>query len=401
MQALLKRIQGDKVIWMIVLLLSLLSLLAVYSAVSALSFREDINAAKYLAKHLAMFAIGFGVMFVVHRMRFKYFAKLAQIAFYAAVAILFFTLLLGPEVNEAKRWLKIPFIGLTFQTSDFAKIALITYVAKLLNTHRTQLHDFRKGVVPVLIPIVIICGLILPANFSTAAILAAVCFLMMFLGGVPMKHMLRIGGYALVGLALVFTLGKSAPNLFNRLGTWTSRIENFISPEENEDGNYQAKFAQVAIYKGGILPSGPGSSLARNYLPHPYSDMIYAFIIEEYGALLGGLGLIMLYLIFLYRCIKTAIKCPRHFGGLLTLGLSFMLVTQALVNMAVAVRLFPMTGQPLPLVSMGGTSVVFTCLAIGMVISVSRSVHNKEEWEAEGNEAAPAGNEIRNSYASA
>ena len=398
MQALLKKIQGDRVIWMLTLLLSLLSILAVYSSVSALSFKNETSSNWYLLKHTIMFGLGFAVMYVVHRIRFKYFSRVAQIAYVVAAVILLLTLILGPERNEAKRWLEIPFIGLTVQTSDFAKIALITYVARLLNTHRTRLHDFRNGVVPILVPILIICGLILPANFSTAAMLAAVCLLMMFLGGVPLKHMMRIGGYAVVLLALVFTLGKSFPNVFNRLGTWTSRIENFVSPEASADGNYQAKFAQVAIYKGGILPNGPGTSLARNYLPHSYSDMIYAFIIEEYGALLGGLGLVMVYLIFLFRCIRNAIRCPQHFGGLLTLGISFSLVTQALVNMAVSVRLFPMTGQPLPLVSMGGTSIIFTCFAIGMVLSVSRSVHNAEEYQKEGADDPISSNEIKNAY---
>lgn len=395
MQQIFKKIQGDKVIWMVTFLLSILSILAVYSAISTLAYKAEGNSLRFLFKHMLMIAVGLGVMFFIHKVRFKYFSRLAPFLLIVAAAVLLLTLVFGPDINQAKRWLRIPGLGLTVQTSDFAKIVLVTYVARQLNQNRTKLHDFWNGVMPILYPVFAICGLILIADFSTAALLFAVCFLMFYLGGVPVKHLLKITGVGIAGLAIVFMIGKTAPDLIPRLDTWISRIESFTQPD-NDSGNYQTNFAQVAIYKGGFIPSGPGSSTARNYLPHPYSDMIYAFVIEEYGSIFGGLGLLLLYLILLYRSIRIALKSPKHFGGLLTLGLSFMLVTQAIINMAVAVRLFPTTGQPLPLVSMGGTSMVFTCLAIGMILSVSRSVFNTEEWKADSQETE-TGN--RNVYA--
>lgn len=376
MQALIKKVQGDKVIWMVTLLLSILSILAVYSAISTLAYKAHGNSLKFLVKHTAMLVVGFGVMYFVHKVRFKYFSKAAVILFWVAAGLLLLTLVLGPDINHARRWLKIPFTGLTFQSSDFAKIVLIAFTARQLNHYRTQLHDFKAGVWPVLWPSLVICALILQADFSTAIMLFGVCFLLMFIGGVPVKHLMRIAGMGVAALTLIFTLGAAAPNLFPRLDTWVSRLTSFTASDG--PGEYQTNYAQVAIYNGGLLPSGPGTGVSRSYLPHPYSDMIYAFIIEEYGALMGGLGVLLLYLILLYRSIRIAIRCKKHFGGLLALGLSFLLVSQAFINMAVAVRLFPTTGQPLPLLSMGGTSIIFTCLSIAMILSVSRSVFNPE-----------------------
>jgi len=257
-------------------------------------------------------------------------------------------------------------------------------VARELNLRRLKLHDFRAGVVPILIPIATICLLILPADFSTAALLGIVCVGMLFVGGVPWKHLFKIGGLGIVAFLCLYSLGKTAPEILPRFGTWANRIERFVGVDEAAHGDaldYQIELAQVAINRGGLLPHGPGTGTSRNFLPHPYSDMIYAFIIEEWGAIFGGLGLILLYLILLFRTMQTATRCPRHFGGLLAMGLGFMLVFQAMINMAVAVRLFPTTGQPLPLVSYGGTSMVFTCLAIGMIIAVSRSVTHPDQWE--------------------
>tara|TARA_B100000768_G_scaffold172381_1_gene180561 strand:- start:3499 stop:4770 length:1272 start_codon:yes stop_codon:yes gene_type:complete len=377
-------LEGDKVIWMVTLILSLCSLLAVYSAISSLAYKTDGSSLRFLFKQGTMLALGWGVMLLVHKVNFRYFSRFAQVLIWVAAALLLLTLLFGADINEAKRWLRIPFIGLTLQTSDFAKVVLVTYVARELNNRRTQLHDFKMGVLPILFPIGIICLLILPADFSTAALLGIVCIVMLFIGGVPMRHMLKIGGLGVAGLFMLYGLGKAAPELLPRFGTWAGRIERFAGLGNAEDGDsleYQIELAQVAINRGGILPQGPGSGTSRNFLPHPYSDMIYAFIIEEWGAIMGGLGLVLLYLILLYRTLRTATRCPRHFGGLLAMGLGFLLVFQAMINMAVAVRLFPTTGQPLPLVSYGGTSMVFTCLAIGMILAVSRSVTHPEKWE--------------------
>lgn len=381
-------LEGDKVIWMVTLILSLCSLLAVYSAISSLAYKTDGSSLRFLFKQATMLTLGWGVMLLVHKVNFRYFSRISQVLIWVAAALLLLTLMFGADINEAKRWLRIPFIGLTLQTSDFAKVVLVTFVARELNNRRTQLHDFKRGVFPILIPIGLICFLILPADFSTAALLGLVCIGMLFIGGVPFRHMLKIGGLGVTALFMLYGLGKAAPDLLPRFGTWAGRIERFAGVGNAADGDaleYQIELAQVAINRGGIFPQGPGSGTSRNFLPHPYSDMIYAFIIEEWGAVMGGLGLVLLYVILLYRTIRTATRCPRHFGGLLAMGLGFLLVLQAMINMAVAVRLFPTTGQPLPLVSYGGTSMVFTCLAIGMILAVSRSVTQPDRWENDRN----------------
>lgn len=377
-------LEGDKVIWMVTLILSLCSLLAVYSAISSLAYKADGNSLRFLLKQSAMLSMGWMVMLLVHKVNFRYFSRISQVMIWVAGILLILTLTFGADINEAKRWLQIPFVGLTLQTSDFAKVVLVTFVARELTQRRLQLHDFRKGVLPILVPIFIICGLILPADFSTAAMLALVCIGMLFIGGIRWRHLFRIAGFAVIGLVGLYGIGKTAPELLPRFGTWAGRIERFAgigNASEADALDYQIELAQVAINKGGLIPHGPGTGTSRNFLPHPYSDMIYAFIIEEWGAIMGGLGLVLLYLILLFRTIRISTGCPRHFGGLLAMGLGILLVFQAMINMAVAVRLFPTTGQPLPLVSYGGTSMVFTCLAIGMILAVSRSVTNPEGWE--------------------
>lgn len=380
MQELLKKLQGDRVIWMVVVFLSIISVLSVYSSISTLAYKADGNSFKFLVKHIAMLGLGFLVMYYIHKVPHKYFSRLSLVAIWVAGVMLLMTLLVGVEFNDAKRWLRVPFVGLTFQTSDFAKIVLIVYVARMLNVKRTMLHDFRNGVLPILYPIGIFCVLIMPADLSTALMLGFICLLLMFIGGVPARHLLKVVGFALAGVIIVFLLGKVAPELI-RTATWETRIVNFFSSGEQSGqfGNDQIDMAHFAMYDGGLLPQGPGEGSSRNFLPHPYSDMIYAFIIQEYGSIIGGVGLVMLYLILLFRSIKTALRCKKHFAGLMVIGLSLMLVIQALTNMAVAVGLFPTTGQPLPLVSMGGTSTMFTCLAIGMILSVSRLVYQPEE----------------------
>ena len=392
-------LEGDKVIWMVTLILSLCSLLAVYSAISSLAYKTEGSSLRFLFKQGTMLALGWGVMLMVHKVNFRYFSRISQVLIWVAAVLLILTLAFGADINDAKRWLRIPFVGLTLQTSDFAKVVLVTYVARELNNRRTQLHDFKSGVLPILIPIAVICFLILPADFSTAALLGLVCVGMLFIGGVPWKHMFRIGGLGIAGLFMLYGLGKAAPEILPRFGTWAGRIERFAGIGSAADGDaleYQIELAQVAINRGGLFPQGPGTGTSRNFLPHPYSDMIYAFIIEEWGAIAGGLGMILLYLILLFRTMRTATRCPRHFGGLLAMGLGFMLVFQAMINMAVAVRLFPTTGQPLPLVSYGGTSMIFTCLAIGMILAVSRSVTHPEQWESDRfQEPASTGNRYK------
>jgi len=390
-------LEGDKVIWMVTLILSLCSLLAVYSAISSLAYKSDGSSLRFLFKQGFMLTLGWGVMILIHKVNFRYFSRISQVLIWVAAVLLLMTLLFGADINDAKRWLRIPFFGLTLQTSDFAKVVLVTYVARELNNRRTQLHDFKTGVLPILLPVGLICGLILPADFSTAALLGVVCIGMLFIGGVPWRHMFKIAGMGVVALVLLYGIGKAAPEVLPRFGTWAGRLERFAGVGASADADeleYQIELAQVAINRGGLLPSGPGTGTSRNFLPHPYSDMIYAFIIEEWGAILGGLGIVLAYLILLFRTVRTATRCPRHFGGLLAMGLGFMLVFQAMINMAVAVRLFPTTGQPLPLVSYGGTSMIFTCLAIGMILAVSRSVTDPEKWQKSNGHMKPAGNQL-------
>ena len=378
-QSIKDRLEGDKAIWMVVLILSVWSLLSVYSSISFLAVKAGGNSTKFLTKQGILLMMGLGVIYIVHRINYKYFARLANVVYGLAVIALVLTLVAGSDINDAKRWLEIPFVGLTLQTSDFAKVALVMWVAKELHLRREYLDDFRNEVVPILIRIALVCGLILPADLSTALMLGAVTVGMMFVGGVPISGLFRIGGLAMALGMGIYGVGKVSPETFPRFGTWTTRIEQHIgfttggADHVATEGEYQIELAQVAIHNGGLFPSGPGTGTSRNYLPHPYSDMIYAFIIEEWGAIIGGLGLLLIYLIFLYRTILTAKKCDRPFGSYLAMGLGMMITLQALINMAVAVRLFPTTGQPLPLVSYGGTSILFTCLAIGMILAVSRS----------------------------
>ena len=380
-----QRLEGDRVLWGIALVLTMASIVTVYSAISTLAYKADGNSIKFLFKQGGLLMMGWMVMFVIHRVHFKYFAKLANVLFVLAIVALVFTLLFGTDINDAKRWIKIPFIGLTLQTSDFAKVALVTWVAKQLHTRSDHLEDFWKGLAPILAGIATVCALILPSDFSTAAMLGAICLTMLFVGGLPWRHVFQIVGLAFMSLVGLYGVGKAAPEALPRFGTWASRIESFVgfasgdASAEASQEDYQIELAQIAIHRGTLFPHGPASGTSRNFLPHPYSDMIYAFIIEEWGAILGGLGLILLYLALLFRASRTAIKCESTFGRNLVLGLGLMIVVQALVNMGVSVRLFPTTGQPLPLVSYGGTSLLFTSLSIGMMLAVSRVVMQGSE----------------------
>lgn len=377
-QLIAQYLRGDRVIWMVCLILGLVSILAVYSSISSLAYKyTDGNTFYYLFKHGIMLVTGFVIMYFVHKINYRYFSRLSQIAIWLSAVLLLLTLLLGVNLNDASRWIKIPIINQNFQTSDFAKIALIAYVARMLTVRKQYFHSFKEGLLPILIPIVIVCGLILPANFSTAAMLFLVCVTLLFIGGIPFKHLVMVFTLAGAGFALLLVLSTSFPDLLPRVETWKSRLLSFESGDS--EANYQVEHAMMAIQSGGVFPSGPGTGDSRNYLPHPYSDMIYAFIIEEYGTIIGGCGMLLLYLIFLYRALRLARQCERNFGTLLVIGLSFLIAFQAFINMGVAVSLLPVTGQPLPLVSMGGTSIWFTCLAVGMILSVSRSVYEGEK----------------------
>ena len=386
MNTVFHKLKGDRVVWMTVLFLGLISLLAVYSSISSLAFKhEGGSTMHYLLKHGIMLLTGGAIMYLVANQQFTIYSRLSQLLIGVVAVLLLLTLLLGSNINDASRWSTIPIINQSFQTSDPAKVVLVVYLARVLGKHQDQEWSLRDVLVKLMVPVGAICGLILPANFSTAAVLFTVCLVIMFIGQVPLKHMLVIVGSAVGMFVLLLLLAKSTPGLLPRLDTWVGRIESF--GVEDHDANYQVEHAKIAIASGGFLPNGPGSGQSRNFLPHPYSDMIYAFIIEEYGSILGGLGLLLLYLILLFRTVRIASACAKPFGGLAAVGLGLMLVMQAMINMAVAVNLVPVTGQPLPLVSMGGTSVWFTCLAIGVILSVSRG--NEERSPISTNDQRP------------
>jgi cell division protein FtsW len=374
MNTLINKLRGDRVIWMTALFLGLISLLAVYSSISSLAFkREGGSTLHFLFKHGLMLLSGGVIMYYASTVKYTLYSRLSQLVIPITGALLLLTLLLGSNINDASRWITIPIINQSFQTSDLAKVVLIVYLARVLGKHHDQEWTFRDVVLQLMLPVGVICGLILPDNFSTAALLFLLCMIIMFIGQVPMKWLLSIVGLAVGAFMLLIMVNEAFDlGVLPRVETWEKRISSF--GEADSDANYQVEHAKIAIASGGLLPNGPGSGASRNWLPHPYSDMIYAFIIEEYGSILGGLGLLLLYLILLLRAVRIAHRCDKPFGSLVAVGLSLMLVLQAMINMAVAVNLVPVTGQPLPLVSMGGTSVWFTCLAIGIVLSVSRSL---------------------------
>jgi cell division protein FtsW len=375
-------LRGDKVIWAIMFLLSLLSILVVYSAVVTLAYKfKQGNSEVYLLKHFVIVALGFGIAYMFHKIKYTNFSKMAQIGFILSIPLLVYTLLKGVSAGEASRWLEIPGLGLTFQSSDIAKLMLLLYVARVLAIKGGELQNFKSVSRNLLLPIGIVCVLILPANFSTAALLFFNCLLLMFLGGINLKIILKICGICILLATMFFSWVWLAPETIpgGRGTTWKARIENFSKGDSKS--NYQSEQAKIAIATG-VIGKGPGNSTQRAFLPQASSDFIYAIIIEEYGLLMGFL-LLFLYMILLYRGIKIMRDNDKPFGGLVAIGLSFSLVFQALVNMAVAVNLFPVTGQPLPLISMGGTSIWFTMISLGIILSVSRGVSDKEEEKLE------------------
>ncbi|MGB3870787.1 MAG: FtsW/RodA/SpoVE family cell cycle protein [Flavobacteriales bacterium] len=376
-------LKGDRTIWMVALLLGVTSLLAVYSASSWMGWRHDGGTFRILVKHGMMLIAGGGIMYAASKLKYTVYSRLSQILLGATIGLLLLTLLVGANVNGASRWLAIPGVGITFQTSDLARVVIMVYLARVLGRHREEQWTFREVVLKLILPVGAVCGFILPANFSTAALLFGTCMILMFIGQVPIRHMLSVGGIAAAVFGLLLVVSKANPELLPRLETWQSRLVNHGG--DDRDSNYQVNNAKIAIVHGGFLPNGPGTGTSRNFMPHPESDMIYAFIIEEYGSIIGGMGVLLLYLILLSRAMRIANRCEKPFGALVAVGLALSLVLQALVNMAVGVNLVPVTGQPLPLVSMGGTSMWFTCLSLGIILSVSRSVYDQPAGEQAAN----------------
>jgi cell division protein FtsW len=391
---LLNRTKGDKVIWAIVIVLTMVSILVVYSSIGSLAYKMNKSTESYLFKQIGFIALGVLIIYFAHRVNYTIYSRVATIMFLISVPLLIYTLKFGSSINDANRWIKLPVINMTFQTSDLAKLALFMYMSRQLSRRQNVIKDFKKGFLPLIIPVIIICLLIAPANLSTALLIGGIAMMLMFIGRVSLKHIMLVAGSALIPLLLLIVVAthyynkedhtsKDLPSIltFGRMSTWIKRVQDFMYSDKS-DASYQVQQAKIAIAKGGLLGKGPGKSEQRNFLPHPYSDFIYAIIIEEYG-LVGGTIIILIYLLFLFRSIRIFQRCPYAFGAFLAVALSFTLVIQAMVNMAVNVNLFPTTGVTLPLVSMGGSSLWFTCFAIGIILSVARNVEQMEGKESE------------------
>ncbi len=374
--AILNKTKGDRWIWLIVILLSVWSLLAVYSATGTLAYKRGVGAESILMKHLIFIVGGIALMYFSHLLDYRYYAGISKLLMVITIPLLFYTLIFGNTINDASRWVTIPFTTQTFQTSDMAKLALITFLARMLTRKQENIKDVKKAFLPIMGSVCAVFILIALANLSTALMLFGVSILLLIMGRISIKQIAIVCFAGLILLLGVVFLGP-------RRETYKSRINVYLHPEEaDSDKSFQANQAKIAIATGGIIGKGPGNSTQRNFLPHPYSDFVYALIIEEYG-LFGGVALVIIYLVFLYRCILIVTASPKAFGALLAAGLSFSLTIQAFANMAVAVGLGPVTGVPLPLVSMGGTSMLFTSMAFGIILSVSRDVEEKKR-EKEG-----------------
>ena len=357
-----KNLKGDPVIWVIVIALSILSILVVYSATGTLAYKNlGGNTEHYLLRHSFLVILSLVAMWAAHQVDYRYYAKISRFALLISVPLLLFSWQFGTSLNEASRWITIPVINKTFQPSDLAKLALITQLASMLARRQQNINDFKESLVPILLWCGLICGLIAMTDLSTAGLLLVTCMILLFIGRVPMKYLIMLTFVGAIAGSIAFSFGQ-------RRETAITRIQEFINPEEIP---FQAKQSYIAIATGGISGRGPGNSVRRNFLPHSYSDFIFAIIVEEYGVI-GATLVILLYLGLLYRGLLTATKSERAFGGLLSAGLSLALVLQAMVNIGVAVGLLPITGLPLPLVSMGGTSLLFTGLSLGIILSVSR-----------------------------
>jgi cell division protein FtsW len=371
-----KYFKGDRVIWAIIILLSIYSMLAVYSATGSLAYKSaGGNTFHYLIRHSVFLLIGIGVTFITHWIPYKYFSGFATMLLVISVPLLLLTMVMGTSLNQAARWLTLPGLGLTFQTSDLAKLALIMYIARYLSINQDTIKDFKAGFLPIVIPIIIVCALILKADFSTAALVFVTSIILLFIGRVAIRHLLSLIGIGVTFVAIFVIIAWNSPDQ-GRIGTWKNRIENFMSGES--EGNYQIDQSKIAIVTGGLIGKGPGNSTQRNFLPHAYSDFIYSIIIEEYGLIIGAIPILFLYLFLLFRAGIIVRKSERTFPAFLAIGLSLSLVFQAMINMGVAVSLFPVTGQTLPMVSMGGTSILFTSVAFGIIISVSRSTEDED-----------------------
>jgi cell division protein FtsW len=372
-QTLFNNIKGDRLIWAIAALLAIFSFLPVYSAASNLAYVGGVGSTfSFFVKHLMHLVLGFAIIYGVHKIPYRYFRGLSMVMIPIVIVLLVVTMLQGTTIDgaNASRWIQIPFVGMSFQTSTLAAVVLMVYVARYLSKIQDKKVTFVETLLPLWAPVFFVLILILPANFSTTAIVFFMVMMLTFIGGYPIKYLAIIMGIGILALALFILIAKAFPDAMdNRVDTWTSRIENFVNGEDTE-ADYQIENAKIAIASGEITGKGPGKSTQKNILPQSSSDFIFAIIIEEYG-LIGGLFLLLLYSWLLFRIVIVSQKADTVFGKLLVLGVGLPIIFQALINMAVAVELFPVTGQTLPLISSGGTSIWMTCLAIGIVLSVS------------------------------
>lgn len=388
MKELINNLKGDKVIWTFVALLALFSFMPVFSASSNLAYlgKGTGNTISYLLTHLAHIFMGFLIIYAVHKIPYHYFRAISKIALPVVWALLVFTLVRGTVIAgaNASRWIKVPFIGITFQTSTFAFVVLMVFVARYLSKKSEVPMTFKSSFIELWLPVFITLVLILPANFSTTALIFAMVLMLTFVGNYPIKYIAVVVGSGVACLVFFVVLSKAFPDskFFNRVGTWTNRIENYTSNKPGED-DYQIKNAKIAIASGGIYGLGPGKSVQKNVLPQSSSDFIFAIIVEEYG-LIGGLLVLGLYLLLFFRFMVAAHKANTLFGKLLVVGLGFPMIFQALINMGVAVELLPVTGQTLPLISSGGSSIWMTCVSLGIIISVTKK---DEEIALEQSEA--------------
>jgi cell division protein FtsW len=369
----LKNIEGDKAIWAIVAFLALLSFMPVYSASTNLVYVANSGTPTYyLIKHGILLFLGFLIIYGVHKIPFKYFSGISVISLPLVVLLLIYTLTQGHTINgaNASRWIQIPFIGVGFQTSALASIVLMVYVARYLAKNKEKKISFKESLLQLWLPVGLILALILPANFSTTAIIFTLVLILTFVGGYPIKYLMYIIGVGIISLAFFILVAKAFPTLMpNRVDTWISRVENFSN--KNAVEGYQVEKAKIAIATGSLFGKGAGKSVQKNFLPQSSSDFIFAIIVEEYGLVLGALTVMLMYFLLLFRIVMAAKKAKSVFASLLIIGVGLPIIFQAIINMAVAVNLFPVTGQNLPLISSGGTSIWMTCIAIGIILSVT------------------------------
>ena len=384
-KAILNNIKGDKLIWAIVALLAIFSFLPVYSAASNLAYVGGSgNTFAFLVKHFMHLFLGFAIMYGVHKLPYRYFRGLSMVMMPLVFVLLIVTILQGTTIEgaNASRWIRIPFINMSFQTSTLASVVLMVYIARYLSKIKDKTITFKESILPLWIPLFIVLALILPSNFSTTAIIFVMSMMLLFLGGYPLRYLLAMGAAGLVGLTFFILITTAFPEAMpNRVDTWMSRIENFANGEDTEE-DYQIEKAKIAIASGGVVGLGSGKSIQKNFLPQSSSDFIFAIIIEEYG-LIGGLFLMVMYLWLLFRIVIVSQKADTIFGKLVVLGVGLPIIFQAMINMAVAVELFPVTGQTLPLISSGGTSIWMTCMAIGIILSVSAKREEIKEKQSQ------------------